>query len=118
MSATNPQVGSFIFLEGEGAPQKQSNSCMIVQNPAGAGVAAVIVPGRAMSYPARLRGTFTSVPDFRSIIGTQISYIKDGITVGAIVERADLQGGHWVTDPTTDSVVFMCAGIFSLVPLA
>ena len=33
--STNPQVGTFIFLEGQGAPQKQCYASMEMQNPGG-----------------------------------------------------------------------------------
>jgi hypothetical protein len=90
---------------------------MVMQNPGGGGLAAVLVPARSRPYAAQLRGTFPAVPDFRSLIGSIITYIKDGVNVQAYVDQADLQQTHWVNDPVHGAVL-MCTGAFILYPLA
>jgi hypothetical protein len=116
MSGIAPQLGTFTWLDGQGAPQKQCNGSQIVQNPGGGGFAGITVPSRADPYPAMLRGIFLAVPDFRSLIGTVVTYVKDGVVVDAYVDAADLRDGHWVQHQ--GDAQFMCVGSFRLVPLA
>lgn len=118
MSATAPILGPFTFLEGVGPPQHINQTSTTMQNQGGGGVVSVTVPARSEAYTATLTGQFATLPDFKSIQGTQQTYVKDGLSVSVWVEKAMQGAPRYAWDPVAKAPCMLITGTFTLYPLA
>ncbi len=116
MAGTKPVLGSLTFDEGNGPPIGRGDLATLVANPAGGEPAVVLVKRRSQPFRVQLRGPFTTIPDVRVLVGTQVNYTKDGQTIAVTVLDASLDSAPGILDPLVSGVRYFCTCSFTLAP--